>query len=76
MIPQSERRAPPSSRLNRTWAGGDRAACVALGVKMPAKDMENEHIGKRVWFKVDDTDLWALCTGASQRFALVIVRPG
>ena len=29
---------------------------------MPSQDMENENIGKTVWCKVEDTDLWAICT--------------
>ena len=35
---------------------------------MPSEDMENEHVGKTVWYKVEDTDLWALCTGTGRSF--------
>ena len=28
---------------------------------------QEANVGKRVWYKVEDTDLWALCTGEREK---------
>ena len=45
-----------SGRLSRLRRGDD------PGHLTPHHMSEDKNVGQRVWYKVKDTDLWALCT--------------